>query len=90
MTIIPVPFHAFVDETKALGLTMAMTVVDSRHVAECRRLLRGQLLHHKRRLHFQQEQDRRRRQLAGVISTLPATVRLYRAPDARRTPGGER
>ncbi len=82
------PTHAFVDETKAKGFVMAMTVIEAGQVAHARQSLRGVLLPRQRRVHFQKENHRRRAQIIETITTLPLTVRLYdaggRPPHAAR------
>jgi hypothetical protein len=73
----PVPVHAFVDESARNGrYLIAVAVVQPFDVrqrqAMCRLLLPGQ-----RELHFYREKPSRRRALADVIARLPVEVHIY-------------
>lgn len=82
------PTHAFVDESKAKGLLLAMTLIDSSDVGSARKTLRGLLLPGQRRLHFHNEQNTRRRSIINTVLHLPLVVRIYETGTSTNTARG--
>ncbi|MGW6278994.1 hypothetical protein [Kribbella sp. NPDC055071] len=71
------PFHVFVDETKARGFLMAAARCPSDDVSVNRKILRELLLPGQERLHFRHETDGRRRQILATIEHLHLLVDIY-------------
>jgi hypothetical protein len=70
--------HIYVDEScRHERYIVAAAFVADAMKALVERELRRRLLPGQRRLHFAKEQQRRRRELAGVLAELPVTTRIY-------------
>lgn len=80
-TVDAVPFHAFVDESKARTFILVSTTIESSRVTQARRELRQLLLPGQRRLHFHREQERRRAVIVDGLLDLPVLFRVYRSAD---------
>jgi hypothetical protein len=72
------PVHAFADESRRGSLyIVAAAIAMPRDLRQLRRDLRGLLLPGQRELHFNDQQDPRRRVLSDAIARLPIDVRIY-------------
>jgi hypothetical protein len=72
------PVHAFVDESRRGSLYfVAAAIAKPGNLRRLRRDLRGLLLPGQRELHFNDQQDPRRRVLSDAIARLPVEVRIY-------------
>ena len=72
------PIHAFADEScRGSRYLVAAVIVMPGKLRDARRELRGLLLPGQRELHFNDQQDPRRRVLADAIARLPIEVRIY-------------
>jgi hypothetical protein len=71
--------HAFVDESSRNGrYILCATLVDTRRLAEVRKLARSFCLPGQARWHFKSESDRRRRQIIDALARCDAIkARLY-------------
>lgn len=70
--------HAFADESRRGSLyIVAAAIATPGNLRRLRRDLRGLLLPGQRELHFNDQQDPRRRVLSDVIARLPVEVRVY-------------
>ncbi len=79
------PLHAFVDESARPGrYLMCAVLVEGDRAGALRRQMRSLLLPGQRRLHFQKESQRRRRELLSQLSEIDATVVVF---DRRRRAG---
>ena len=67
-------FHAFVDETKAGGLTLVATVVAERDVTAVRAQMSGVRPKQARRLHFRRDQKDVKKRALKTICKLPVSV----------------
>jgi hypothetical protein len=72
------PIHAFVDEScRGQRYIVAAAIATPGNLRRLRRDLRGLLLPGQRELHFNDQQDPRRRVVADAIARLPIEVRIY-------------
>lgn len=78
-TVSAMSAHAFVDETTRGGYYLAAAVVLPGDLAQARKAVSSLVLAGQRRIHFNKESDRRRREILSTITTLKAAVVLYDA-----------
>jgi hypothetical protein len=79
----------FIDESKAKGYRLAVTLIAETQSAATRAILVDQVLPGQRRIHFAKESDRRRKLLLSKLAGLGTTTHIYRVDglpelDARR------
>lgn len=68
----------FIDESKAKGYRLAVTLIANEQVANARARVREQVLSGQRRIHFAKESDRRRKEFLSAIADLGSTTHIYR------------
>ena len=73
--------HIFVDESVRRSYLICAVKVRPAALGSTRQALRRLCLPAQRRLHFEREQDRRRRQLLDEIARLEVTAFIYRCDD---------
>lgn len=79
--------HVFVDETKARGYVLAAAVVLPDDLAALRKLVNSLRLPRQRRIHFQSENDARRKVILNALISANVCVTIYDAsshPDVRQ------
>jgi hypothetical protein len=76
-TVLPMPSHVFVDESKVRGLLVAAAVCAADEVNSYRRAMAGLSMPRERRIHFTKESPARRRKILSVISGFDLSARLY-------------